>query len=172
MVSMTEATRAGLAHLVRQRYAPVGIAFHKQAVFTAGGGPVFYVRGDEFDAFQTSNLSGAMKSRAVRYWPGARPTRAEPFVTLLTSATESLSEWRHEREWRIPSPAGGEWSWSFEPQDVAFLLHPQGRKGVETAVGGFKDHDGPEHDWVKGRPVLRFDWSAGKFEDDDEVHWP
>lgn len=64
---------------------PVGIAFHKQAVWDAGGAPVHYVRGEDWDAWQAADLPERVRALGVRYWPGwygdPRPTRVSSTTT-------------------------------------------------------------------------------------------
>jgi hypothetical protein len=114
-VCFTESTTAGNQWLVRKRrYPPYGIAFKKQAVFERGGGPAFYVRGDEWDA--VTAWPEALKARATRFWPGADPTDGE----LLAHHLESRSEWIIEREWRaLPNVRG---FWRFDLADAEFLI--------------------------------------------------
>ncbi|MFI2295564.1 hypothetical protein [Isoptericola sp. NPDC019571] len=102
VVCFTHTTRRALAGLTHQ-FDGVGIAFHAQAVFDAGGGPVLYVRGDEYDAVHDNDLlSEAFRSRVVRWWPGA--SEDDPWANvLLPRSVSGVSEWTHEREWRIPS---------------------------------------------------------------------
>jgi len=115
----SQITRPALAGLVGERYDGTGIAFHKQAVFDAGGGPVLYVRGDEFAAWRAS-VTPAMAARMVRYWPGVDVETPGEFFQPLEVVKES--QWMMEREWRIvsPTPTGG--AWQFNEADIAFLL--------------------------------------------------
>lgn len=69
---MTESTKAAVSRLIReQRYTSCGIGVLKQSVFPRGGGPALYVRGDEWKLVEA--LPQPVRSRVVRYWPGAAP---------------------------------------------------------------------------------------------------
>jgi hypothetical protein len=73
-------------------------------VFKAGGAPVWYVRGDEWDLARTGRPAAEL-SRMVRLWPGG--DRLMP-----------RSEWSHEREWRVLGDL------AFTPADIAFVIAP------------------------------------------------
>jgi hypothetical protein len=84
VVCFTESTLDGIGHLISDRgYEPWGIVFAKDVVYAAGGGPVHYVRDDEWAGYR-EHLPAAMVSRAVRFAPGT-------------------ADWSHEREWRVPA---------------------------------------------------------------------
>jgi len=109
----TESTKPAVSVLLAEgRYTPHGLGFLKQSVFDRGGGPVLYVRGDEWHQMQ--HVPQPLRSRAVRFWPGAEE---EPGETL-PSHLKTQSEWLHEREWRIPG------DFSFDWEDIAFLIVP------------------------------------------------
>ena len=95
------------------RYEPCAIGFSKQLVFDQHGGPALYVRGDEWDAMRAAVRDEPLRSRMVRFWPGAE---AEPGEDL--HALEVGSQWLHEREWRVPSQLRFGW------HDVKFLIVP------------------------------------------------
>jgi len=141
VVCFTHTTRRALAGLT-SRFDGLGIAFHAQSVFNAGGAPVLYVRGDEHEALHANtSLSEAFRSRIVRWWPGA--TEDDPWANLmLPHSVSGPSEWTHEREWRIPRPAEVtvDWGWRFTPQDVAFVLIPSTAYGdtIYNQLEGFK----------------------------------
>src|SRR5207245_10123743 len=52
-VALTEGTIPGLAGLIggHARYAAWGLGFTKDLIFAKGGGPAFYVRGGQWEAF-------------------------------------------------------------------------------------------------------------------------
>lgn len=129
IVAFTESSRASVLQLIREgSYTPWGIGFSKQFIFDQGGGPVLYVRGDEWDA-TTAALPDPVRARAVRFWPGAVWQAGDPLVggaQQLPYAVESESEWLHEREWRVPRDVVFGWG------DVKFLIVP-------------------ERDWVEGQ---------------------
>ncbi|MFE5285993.1 hypothetical protein ACFRAQ_13615 [Nocardia sp. NPDC056611] len=85
-VCMTEASWAGVQHLIEDRgQAPWALMFDRQAVYDAGGGPVWYARPHELER--------------LKEVPGLR-TWAVKF--------SADSDWSHEREWRIPRSVGAE----------------------------------------------------------------
>jgi hypothetical protein len=111
---LTESTRVSILSLLGEnRYTPCGVEFTKQFVFDRGGGPALYIRGDEWPAAQA--LPQPLRSRIVRFWPGAEPDYQgeEIWPSLLAP-----SEWLHEREWRVPGDLAFSWA------DVAFLIVP------------------------------------------------
>lgn len=65
----------------RRHYQPWGLIFTRQSVYDAGGGPVWYVRPDEYHLVRS--VSMRVKSWLVRLEPGS-------------------SDWLEEREWRVP----------------------------------------------------------------------
>ena len=122
VVCLTESTKTAISFLVREgRYTPCGVGFSKQYVFDRGGGPALYVRGDEWSMVQS--LPEPLRSRAVRFWPGAAPAPGEFLASDLTAP----SEWLHEREWRVPERLVFDWD------DVEFLLVPSVGWGQDRA---------------------------------------
>jgi hypothetical protein len=87
--------------------------FSKQLVFEGNGGPALYVRGDEWQA-AASALPQPLRSRLVRFWPGAEQGPGE----LLPDYLRTTSEWLHEREWRVPTEFRFDWD------SVRFLIVP------------------------------------------------
>ncbi len=82
-VCMTECSWSGLEFLIGRRgYQPWGLMFDRQAVFAAGGGPVWYVRDDVMDELPPTSR--------LRQW-----------VVRLGER----SDWLEEREWRVPRDA-------------------------------------------------------------------
>jgi hypothetical protein len=118
VVSFTQSTRRALYGLSRF----VGIAFHKQAVWDAGGGPAYYIRGDQWTTWQHSDLPESMKSMGVRLWPGWDGPPEIGEGPIYVDQTRARSEWLHEREWRLPRPNETDSGWSFPREAVAFLL--------------------------------------------------
>jgi hypothetical protein len=127
VVCFTEATQAGLAELVQtNRYARWGIGFSKNVIFQHGGGPAFYVRGDEWGSFTTSDLSSRIKAFGTKYWPGADPLPNAPpnaLVDLTALGLSQQNEWAHEREWRLPRPDDDP-GWHFAYAEVALVVVP------------------------------------------------
>ena len=106
IVAFTESSQAAVLRLIAEaRYTPWGIGFSKQFIFNQGGGPVLYVRGDEWDA-ATAALPDPVRARAVRFWPGAAWQVGDPLIfdgaQQLPDAIANESQWLHEREWRVP----------------------------------------------------------------------
>lgn len=82
-VCMTGCSWAGLEFLIGKRdYQPWGLMFDRQAVFDAGGGPVWYVRDDVMDELSPTSR---LRRWAVRLG--------------------KQSDWLEEREWRVPRDA-------------------------------------------------------------------
>lgn len=77
----------------QRRYEPCGVGFSKQFIFDKNGGPALYVRGDEWET-ATAVIPEPLRSRLVRFWPGAEADPRE----ILPSHLRSISEWLHERE--------------------------------------------------------------------------
>lgn len=113
VVCMTESTRSAVTTLIRaRRYEPCGIGFSKQFVFERNGGPALYIRGDEWPTVDA--LPQPMRSRAVRYWPGADADDGEIIPDYLANP----SDWLQEREWRVPGDLTFGWD------NVKFLIVP------------------------------------------------
>lgn len=122
VVAFTESAQASVLRLIgERRYTPWGLGFSKQSVFDQGGGPVLYVRGDEWDA-ATDALPDPLRARIVRFWPGASWEEGDPVmfdgVRQLPDHLANESQWLHEREWRVP------WDFGFTWDDVKFLIVP------------------------------------------------
>jgi len=120
VVCFTECTRAGVRTLLReQRYAPWGIAFTKDFIFHRGGGPAFYVRGDEWK-YVEAGFPPEIRARCTKLWPGAD---FEPGLESIFAdgRLTKPSEWTHEREWRLFGE-GDPPAFRFRDEDIAFLL--------------------------------------------------
>jgi hypothetical protein len=122
IVAFTESSQASVLRLISERrYTPWGIGFSKQFIFNQGGGPVLYVRGDEWAA-TTAVLPDPIRARCVRFWPGAAWEEGDPVmfdgVQALPDEIANPSEWLHEREWRVPDDVTFGWG------DVKFLIVP------------------------------------------------
>lgn len=86
-VCFTEATPNGLNFMIGQRsYQPWGLVFDRQSIYTAGGGPVWHARPEEYwflrNLCETGQVNGRLQSWLVRL--------------------DGSSDWLEEREWRIP----------------------------------------------------------------------
>jgi hypothetical protein len=122
IVAFTESSQAAVRRLIAEgRYTPWGIGFSKQSIFERGGGPVLYVRGDEWDA-TAAQLPDPVRARIVRFWPGATWEEGDPVlfdgIRQLSDTLKNPSEWLHEREWRVPRDVTFGWD------DVEFLIVP------------------------------------------------
>lgn len=122
VVAFTESSQASVLRLIGEgRYTPWGIGFSKQVIFNQGGGPVLYVRGDEWDA-AVAALPDPLRARVVRFWPGAVWEEGDPVMfdgaQQLPDVITSESQWLHEREWRVPHDVSFGWA------DVKFLIVP------------------------------------------------
>lgn len=129
-VCLTEATINGLGFLVRRRqYQPWGLVLDRQRVYDAGGGPVWYARGDEFYDLR-QHCSTRTQARMVRLDAGS-------------------SDWLEEREWRIPvtpSPA---------PQQAVV---PLASVGVVAVIVGDPVWAPVRQDWAPSRVTGRMEF--------------
>jgi hypothetical protein len=83
----TEATTNGLSFLIgRRNYRPWALVVDRQAVYDAGGGPVWHARPEEYEFLRGICESGQVNNR-LQSW----------LVRL-----GGTSDWLEEREWRIP----------------------------------------------------------------------
>jgi hypothetical protein len=122
VVCFTEATREGLRALIQgtpRRYVPWGIGFSKDFIFRNGGGPAYYVRGDDWDAFAGSDLPDIVKAFGTMFWPGVD---LEPGDNVPDTLTKK-NEWAHEREWRVPFKDDGA-ALKFRHSDVSTIVAP------------------------------------------------
>jgi hypothetical protein len=121
IVAFTESSQPSVLRLIAEnRYLPYGIGFSKQFIFDQGGGPVLYVRGDEWEPAER-NMPDPLRARLVRFWPGAEWEEGDPLFAGMQQLPDHLrnpSEWLHEREWRVP------WDVAFTWGDVKFLIVP------------------------------------------------
>lgn len=159
VASFTQTTRRALYSLAH--YQHTGVAFHKQAVWDAGGGPVHYVRGDAWTAWRTSNLPEPMKSMGVRLWPGWGGTPPLGTGMQFFDQARERSEWLHEREWRLPRPPGTDWGWRFPREAVAFLICPAPQVREQMLVT-LERWDGDRR-WAGSLPVAYPSSEAGGF---------
>jgi hypothetical protein len=114
-VCFTEATLNGLAYLTSkpQPYQPWGLVFDRQAIFDAGGGPVYYARPEEYEFLRGICESGQVNNR-LQTW----------LVRL-----GGTSDWLEEREWRVPlAPA---------PAEPALVLQALGLRALLVGDQGW-----------------------------------
>ncbi len=147
VVCFTECTPAGVTAMIRDRYKPWGVAFTKDFVFRRGGGPAFYVRGDEWD--DVYQLPLRLRSRCTKFWPGALPDEGE----LMDPALGTECQWLPEREWRLLGISDPP-SLQFDPDDVAFIV-----------VGGW---DAASDKY----PTVVIDQGTGRIDDPDHAWLP
>lgn len=141
VVCMSESRDEDITHLLTDRgWQPWGLFFSAADVERAGGGPVWYARSEQWDQVRGMDpgLAADLGQWMVRWDVG--PQR--------------LSDWRHEREWRVPGavldlrvvpPVGvlvGDPSWQFRPDDDL----------VPGRLGNYPQ------DWIPGYPP---EWLSG-----------
>jgi hypothetical protein len=120
VVCFTECTQAGVQTLIRQRrYSPWGVAFTKDFIFKRGGGPAFYVRGDEWQ-YVENGFPTELRARCTKFWPGAEFEKGLDSI-FADQRLLRPSEWTHEREWRILGE-GYPPTFRFQYEEVAFLV--------------------------------------------------
>ncbi|MBB2921311.1 hypothetical protein [Cellulomonas cellasea] len=160
----TQTTRRALGALCSSgRYVPVGVAFDKQHVWNAKGGPVHYVRGDDW-GFWRDTASERMQALCVRLWPEVAPPH-----DYTKPGTLNSSEWMHEREWRIPRESPDDWGWAFSPEAVRFLVLPDAAARDELL--DVVERMGGDRAWVAGLPVAFHDQASETFAGVDEDVW-
>ena len=155
----SESTAAAIPKLIRERrYEPCGVAFSKQLVFDQNGGPALYVRGDEWAAVDAA-LPQPIRSRVVRFWPGAEADPGEDLPALL----QRESQWLHEREWRVPTEFRFGW------HDVKFLVVPHG--GWQAFYASWiESWAGPEYSVVfENIPAVVIDENGNVLRDDTGI---
>ena len=158
-VAFTESTPAAVHRLIGKRYRPWGIGFTKQFVFDQGGAPVLYVRGDEW-AEMTSQLPDHLRTRLVRFWPGAATDPGEGLGTPL----RSRSEWLHEREWRVRHDVVFDWD------AIAFLIVPDARWCDAYAAECEQQEGGLYAAWFDSIPLVVID-DNGRLVSDQTGLW-
>lgn len=101
-VSFTECVWDALTQLAEQ-YSSYGLVFKKHLIFSNGGGPALYVRGD-----------------CVNELGEGLPKSIEPFVAPFDPEQVMKKgvtlDWLHEREWRLPLAL------KFEYADLEYVL--------------------------------------------------
>lgn len=145
-----QTTRRGLGSVAG--YQRIGIAFHKQSVWDAGGGPAFYVRGDQWGDWRDATMPERLRSMGVRLWPGWEG--APPPELCFDEASRGPSEWLHEREWRLPRPNDDDWGWQFPREAVAFLIL-RGQNTRDLMLQTLTNWRG-DRAWVESLPWVGF----------------
>jgi Putative abortive phage resistance protein AbiGi, antitoxin len=90
-------------------YAPYAVGFTKPHVFSAGGGPAYYVRADHFEKQQWEHDVHAF---VTPFWPAYRSSKLKG-AKYLKGKTVDYS---HEREWRVPH------DFMFDASRIAFVI--------------------------------------------------
>jgi hypothetical protein len=101
-VCFSECIWEGLISLANQ-YSPYGIVFNKRLIFTKGGGPALYIRGDLLRNLGT-NVPETIEPFVAPFDPYEVLRRGTPLDFL------------HEREWRLSTDL------NFEYQDIQYIL--------------------------------------------------
>jgi hypothetical protein len=115
-VSFSESPGDHLRWLIRDKGWPSwGLVFHRQAIYEAGGGPVWHVRTETL-----CELSSDLAAWAVR----------------LDTTPGQVSEWLHEREWRLRRDA-----FELDPSMMRAILvgDPEWEPVREVWTGGCVD---------------------------------
>jgi hypothetical protein len=105
-----------------------GIGFSQEFLLSRGGGRVLYLEEDGHSADAARRLVESHRRAPID--PADPLWALTPFIDFPLAG--SLTDWRWEREWRVP---GG---LSFEVTDVAFLFIPE--ELHDKALQFFSDH--------------------------------
>ena len=90
VVCLSESRDEDITHLIGERdWRTVGPVLSTTAVEGAGGGPVWYARTQQWDRIR--NMDPAVAAELGQW-----------IVRWDTGQQQRRSDWRHEREWRIP----------------------------------------------------------------------
>lgn len=95
-----------------QNYSSYGLGFTKKFIFGRHGGPVFYMRVEQFIKHRNqkfSNLDTNMQFLITPFQPIYAPSRLERL-------RKKPVDYTHEREWRVPEDL------HFEYKDVKFVV--------------------------------------------------
>lgn len=162
IVALTESTQPTVRKVIADgRYVPFGIGFSKQTVFEKNGGPVLYVRGDEWDDARET-LPGPLRARLVRFWPGAEADAGEELPDHLANE----SQWLHEREWRVPGDFPFNWG------EVAFLIVPN-LDWQATHAQQIELSAGEEYaEWFRAIPAVVIDFAGNVIHDGSGIWTP
>ena len=149
VVCFTESTQRGLEYMIGEAgFEPWGIVFHREAVFAQGGGPVFHLRGDEWEARESLPLR--LQSRFIKF-------------------AEGEAEWTEEREWRVPYEEG-EAGFEFHPDEVEAVIvgdtdwpHPEPDMELALVLGetAAQMYEGPPT-WFHG--YSRWWWNGERLD--------
>ena len=122
--------------LIKRRATKFGLAFSKQFVLSRGGGPIWYAWKD------TPHLQALQEMMAVAAGDVDAPIwRITPMIDApgMYGGRDYMFDW--EREWRHIG------AMSFMPEDVAFLLIPEGLHAAAKAFfeNAHYEHIGPAY---------------------------
>ena len=95
-----------LAHT--KNYSPYGIGFQKDYVFSMHGGPVYYIRADEYN--KQPDWHEHIKPFLTPFCPSYAP------VEVKKCLSNKICDYTHEREWRVPH------EFPFELSKVSFVV--------------------------------------------------
>lgn len=89
-------------------YSPYGIGFHKKDVFSKHGGPVYYIRADEYK--KQEKWHEHIKPFLTPFCPSYAPGRVKKCLD------NKVCDYSQEREWRVPH------DFPFELDKVCFII--------------------------------------------------
>lgn len=143
VVSFTEAVRSSLeALLFAEQFQPWGLVFNKSVVYREGGGPVWYARDDLWAAIPDPLHAWAVRTTA----PDGRGAR--------------ISQWMHEREWRVVPGPDSPAEFAFSPADLHAIIVPQHMLGHARALLEHSHFDPRVWMW---NPTKRSLWEFRRF---------
>jgi len=146
-VCLSESRDDDITHLLGERgWQPWGLIFSATAVEGAGGGPVWYARTEQWDR--------------IRDMDPALAADLGQWIVRWDTGQQRPSDWRHEREWRIPGPflnlrvfppvgvLVGDIDWQFHPNDEL----------IPGCLGNYPEHWSPGYPppWLPG--LTRWWW--------------
>jgi hypothetical protein len=88
-------------------YSPYGIGFNKPHIFSAGGGPAYYVRKYHWDK---QEWESDLMTFVTPFWPSYRPQKLKQTIKFPSV------DYSHEREWRVPHDL------YFDYDDIEFII--------------------------------------------------
>lgn len=89
-------------------YSPYGIGFEKNYVFSKNGGPVYYIRADEYNKQQEWHEH--IKPFLTPFCPAYAPKKVKECLE------GKICDFSHEREWRVPH------DFPFEIKKISFII--------------------------------------------------
>lgn len=113
-----------------KQYSPYGVGFSKRHVFAADGGPVYYVRADQYEKQQWAKH---LHTFVTPFWPAYRAAKLKD----KKYPGGKTVDYSHEREWRVPH------DFTFKLPQVEFVILP-GYHEMAAFPGELKDAIGRE----------------------------